>query len=91
MIGEFDNLYDLMINSEFCNLACYDIDTSNSLKVKIENKEKIKPLLKLDNLFILNNNIVCMWGLMCVEGFLSVGFEYMCRTGKQGRDKPETR
>ena len=28
-----------------------------------------------------------MWGLMCVEGFLSVGFKYMCRTGKQGRDR----
>ena len=27
---------------------------------------------------------------MYVEGFLSVGFEYMCRTGKQGRDRPET-
>ena len=35
--------------------------------------------------------IIYMWGLMCVEGFLSVGFEYMCRTGKQGRDRPETR
>ena len=32
-----------------------------------------------------------MWGLMCVEGFLSVGFEHMCMTGKQGRDRPETR
>ena len=32
-----------------------------------------------------------MWGLMFVEGFFSVGFEYMCRTGKQGRNGPETR
>ena len=31
-----------------------------------------------------------MWGMICVEGFLSVGFEYMCRTGKQGRDRPGT-
>ena len=31
-----------------------------------------------------------MWGVMCVEGFLFVGFENMCRTGKQGRDRPET-
>ena len=28
---------------------------------------------------------------MYVEGFISVGFEYMYRTGKQGRDRPGTR
>ena len=29
-----------------------------------------------------------MWGLMCVEGLLSVWFEYMCRTGnKEGTDQ----
>ena len=33
---------------------------------------------------------VYMWGLMFVEGFLSVGFEFICMTGKQGGDRPET-
>ena len=30
-----------------------------------------------------------MWGLMIDEGFIFVGFEYMCMTGRQGRDRPD--